>query len=73
MKDISVRKPIKEIDHESIVLSVITLKDMINWSDNLGSDEINEIEMVIELLEKNGVSNAVAIKRMMGMAKRKKV
>lgn len=65
MKDISVANPMKEIDQESIVLSIIALKDMINWSDNLGIDEINEIEMVIELLEKNGVSNAVAIKRMM--------
>lgn len=65
MKDISVANPMKEIDQESIVLSIIALKDMINWSDNLGSDEINEIEMVVELLEKNGVSNKVAIKRMM--------
>lgn len=65
MKDISVANPMKEIDQESIVLSIIALKDMINWSDNLGSDEINEIEMVLELLEKNGVSNKVAIKRMM--------
>jgi hypothetical protein len=69
MKEIKVRQPIKQIDQESITLSIITLKDMINWSDRLGSDEINEIEMVIDLLEKNGVSNKVAIKRMMSNRK----
>jgi len=69
MKEIKVRQPIKQIDQESITLSIITLKDMIKWSDILGSDEINEIEMVIDLLEKNGVSNKVAIKRMMSNRK----
>ena len=69
MKEIKVRQPIKQIDQESITLSIITLKDMIKWSDRLGSDEINEIEMVIDLLEKNGVSNKVAIKRMMSNRK----
>tara|TARA_R110001592_G_scaffold250193_2_gene512831 strand:- start:10 stop:219 length:210 start_codon:yes stop_codon:yes gene_type:complete len=69
MKEIKVRQPIKQIDQESITLSIITLKDMIKWSDRLGSDEINEIEMVLDLLEKNGVSNKVAIKRMMSNRK----
>ena len=27
------------------------LKEMLKWSDRLGSDEINEIEEIIEILE----------------------
>lgn len=32
--------------------AIIRLKEMLNWSDRIGSDEIHEIKVIINLLEK---------------------
>jgi hypothetical protein len=34
-----------------IMEAIKRLKEMLKWSDRLGSDEINEIEEIIEILE----------------------
>ena len=65
MKDLKVRQPIQKIDKRNIDAAISMLKGMLEWSERIGSDEIVEIKTVIDLLEKNGVTNKVAIMKMM--------
>ena len=49
--ELAVRRNLNNESNENMEESISRLKNMLKWSDRIGSDEIHEIRSIIKLLE----------------------
>ena len=43
--------------------AIVKLKSLLSWSDRIGSDEVYEIALIINLLENNSIDVEKTVKR----------